>query len=98
MAVLTGLRPELRILLAEVKAQPEDDTPRLILADWLQDQGDPRGELIHLQVVRAGLARDDPRHVELRRREGQILHRHVLGWLGPLGDVVADWSFSRGFL
>jgi uncharacterized protein (TIGR02996 family) len=90
--------PELGILLADVKDQPDDDTPRLILADWLQDQGDPRGELIHLQVVRAGLTLDDPRHDELLRRERQILRRHALDWLGPLADLAAGWEFSRGFI
>jgi uncharacterized protein (TIGR02996 family) len=94
MAVLT----ELRILLADVKAQPEDDTPRLILGDWLQDQGDPRGELIHLQVVRARLAEDDPRYTELRRHEAQLLRRHVHDWLGPLVDLASGWEFDRGFI
>jgi uncharacterized protein (TIGR02996 family) len=90
--------PELRILLADVKAQPDEDTPRLILADWLQDQGDPRGELIHLQVVRARLTVDEPRHDELLRREWQILSRHALDWLGPLADLASGWEFLRGFI
>jgi uncharacterized protein (TIGR02996 family) len=98
MSTLSASGAELRILLAEVKAQPDDDAPRLILADWLQDQGDPRGELIHLQVVRARLAEDDPRWVELRRRELQLLRRHVHDWLGPLADLAGHWYFERGFI
>jgi uncharacterized protein (TIGR02996 family) len=98
MSALSACHPELRILLADVKAEPDDDTPRLILADWLQDQGDVRGELIHLQVVRHRIPEDDPRHAELFRREREILGHHVFDWLGPLADLVASWDFSRGFI
>lgn len=97
MAALSS-HPELRILLADVKAQPEDDTCRLVLGDWLQDQGDPRGELINLQVVRARLAEDDPRRLDLKRREAVLLRRHVHDWLGPLVDLCAGWEFDRGFI
>jgi uncharacterized protein (TIGR02996 family) len=90
--------PELRILLADVKAQPEDDTPRLILGDWLQDQGDPRGEFIHLQVVLRRLAADDPRQDELYQRERRLLHQNALDWLGPLADPSSGWVFLRGFI
>ena len=31
------------------RRNPEDDTPRLILADWLEEHGDSRGEFIRLQ-------------------------------------------------
>ena len=98
MSAVSAFHPELRILLADVKAQPEDDMPRLILADWLQDQGDPRGELIHLQVVRTRLEEDDQRHHEMLRRERQILRRHALDWLGLLADRAAGWEFARGFI
>jgi uncharacterized protein (TIGR02996 family) len=41
-------------LLQAILAAPDDDTPRLILADWYEDNGDPaRAELIRLQVQRA---------------------------------------------
>jgi uncharacterized protein (TIGR02996 family) len=89
---------QLLVFLREIKDQPDDDTPRLILADWLQDQGEARGELIHLQVVRARIAEDDPRYNELYRRERQILARHAFHWLGPFIDVVGDWEFRRGLV
>jgi uncharacterized protein (TIGR02996 family) len=44
-------------LLAAVRAEPDDDAPRLILAGWLEERGDPRGELIRLQVRIAELQR-----------------------------------------
>jgi uncharacterized protein (TIGR02996 family) len=85
-------------LLAEAKANPDDDTPRLVLADWLQDRGDPRGELLALGLAMHRLGEDDPRWAALRRRERQLLGRHVFDWLGPLIDRASQWTFQRGFL
>ena len=46
--------------LQAILEAPEDETPRLVYADWLEDQGDPRGEFIRLQAQLARLAPDDP--------------------------------------
>jgi len=46
-------RPELLALLDAVKDNPDDDTPRLALADWLDEQGDP------LDAERAKFIRED---------------------------------------
>ena len=52
-------------LLAEIYAAPDDDAPRLVYADWLQERGDPRGEFIALQLERArGKARSGGRQRE----------------------------------
>ena len=32
-----------------VVAEPDGDVPRLVLADWLDEQGDDRGELIRVE-------------------------------------------------
>ena len=37
--------------VAAICAEPDDDLPRLIYADWLDDRGDPRGEFIRLQLA-----------------------------------------------
>lgn len=36
--------------LADIVARPDDDTPRLIYADWLKEHDDPMGDFIQLQV------------------------------------------------
>ena len=36
--------------LAAVLQSPEDDGHRLIYADWLDEQDDPRGEFIRVQI------------------------------------------------
>jgi uncharacterized protein (TIGR02996 family) len=38
-------------LLAEIRTNPADDRTRLVYADVLQQRGDPRGELIALQLA-----------------------------------------------
>lgn len=86
----------LEALFAEVYADPVADSPRLVLADLLLQRGDPRGELIALQ-----LARGDG---EPTKRELSLLGKHGRAWLGRLAPVVS-WrrrhsrtAFRRGFL
>lgn len=41
-------------LLSAIREAPADDLPRLVYADWLEDQGrHERGELIRLQLALA---------------------------------------------
>jgi uncharacterized protein (TIGR02996 family) len=96
--VLEPPRPEVLLFLREIKEHPEDDTPRLILADWLQDRGEARGEFVHLQVVRARLDRGDPQALALERREKALLGRHLFAWLDCLVDHVVAWQFARGLV
>lgn len=37
-----------RAFLDEIEANPHDDVPKLIYADWLDEQGDPLGAVIRL--------------------------------------------------
>jgi uncharacterized protein (TIGR02996 family) len=39
--------------LQAIRAAPDEDAPRLVYADWLEEQGDPRGEFIRLQCAHA---------------------------------------------
>jgi uncharacterized protein (TIGR02996 family) len=80
-------------LLAAIYAAPDDDGPRLVYADYLQQRGDPRGELIALQLA----ARPTR---EQRARASQLLAEHGKHWLGPLAAMVklTGMKFARGFL
>src|SRR5947208_5706385 len=66
-------RPEVIAFLREAKENPDDDTPRLILADWLEDRGDPRGEFVRLQAT----------HKQHERAKA-ISELHKAEWLGEL--------------
>jgi uncharacterized protein (TIGR02996 family) len=79
-------------LLAVIRAQPEEDTPRLIYADWLDENDQPeRAEFIRSQIERAGLDGDDPRWRELINREAELIVAAKQTWLRPY-FLWADWS------
>jgi uncharacterized protein (TIGR02996 family) len=48
---------EIEGLLTAISKQPEDDTPRLIFADWLTEKGDKRGDFIREQCQWAAFSR-----------------------------------------
>jgi uncharacterized protein (TIGR02996 family) len=63
-------------LLAAIAAEPETIGNWIVYADWLSDRGDPRGELIAIELaIEAGLANDEARerHRLLTRDEQQLL-------------------------
>lgn len=51
-----------------ILADPDDDTPRLVYADWLTERGDPLGEVIVVQCTRARLQREGKRATAEYRR------------------------------
>lgn len=79
-------------LLEAVLAAPDDDVPRLIYADWLEDRGQPeRAEFIRLQI-------DDQRdpNDERQRRCRQLLAAHRQEWTIP--GIPGVQQFRRGFV
>jgi uncharacterized protein (TIGR02996 family) len=90
--------PDHRAFLQAIQANPADDGPRLVYADWLDEHGDPCGEFIHVQVARARLRPDEPGFAALLRREVELLVQHRPDWVGPLAEVVSHEVFERGFI
>ena len=41
--------------LRKIADHPDEELPRLIFADWLEEQGDPRAELIRVQCRRSSV-------------------------------------------
>jgi uncharacterized protein (TIGR02996 family) len=80
-------------LLQAVVAAPADDAPRLVLADWLTERGDPRGEFISMQIaLERGLAEDEER---LNERAQKLLEAHGARWSPD--PALARVHFKRGF-
>src|SRR5262245_51645294 len=94
---MTATRDQQAALLAAIRAEPEEDMLRLVFADWLEEQGDPRAEFIRLQCSLASMAQDDPRWQELERREEELLRQHGETWKGNPPQKV-EVSFLRGLL
>jgi uncharacterized protein (TIGR02996 family) len=89
-----------RAFLQAIRDEPEDDTHRLVYADWLQDHGDEvRAEFIRVQCELAWLSRKDARRPDLERRERELLMKRRDTWLGPLKKVLRydHCTFRRGF-
>jgi uncharacterized protein (TIGR02996 family) len=91
-------RPEVLAFLQDIKENPEDDTPRLVLADWLEERGDARGEFVRLQCRRARLSEDDPAVRALEGREAELLKQHRAAWLGVLAEKAFSTEFRRGLV
>jgi uncharacterized protein (TIGR02996 family) len=95
-------------LLAAIAAHPDEDTPRLVFADWLDENGDPeRAEFIRVQIARAQNADGKgalpaAEVAALAARERALLERNRDRWLAPLRALNAysrrDGAFWRGFV
>ncbi len=77
---------------------PDDDAPRLIYADWLEERGDPRGEFIRVQGALSRMDEYDPRRWDLMARERELLSEHGDNWLGLAPDLPEAWTYRRGFV
>src|SRR4051794_39815561 len=89
--------------LQAIIERPDDDTPRLVYADWLEEHGDAaRAEFIRVQCQLFRLPPDAPDRVELERRELRLLDAHESKWLGPIRRGWLTRLFSdfwrRGFI
>src|SRR5262245_13423738 len=86
-------------MLRAIVDSPDDDRPRLLYADWLEEQGDPeRADFIRVQCSLASLAESDPRRPELRQREAALLNQFGWVWAEELGTQISEWQFRRGFV
>lgn len=91
--------PEEYSFLNQIRLQPEDITARLIYADWLEENEDPRSELIRLQCEKFELLPADPDLHTLKSRERELLDLHADSWLEPLGQLGNPFiTFDRGLL
>jgi uncharacterized protein (TIGR02996 family) len=91
---------------------PDDDTPRLVFADWLDEHGDSAGrdraEFIRIQLELAKLSPEqrrtsfDERVVALRRRQYALFDANGKRWMEALPACfrkrLGVEHFERGFL
>src|SRR5262245_16683342 len=96
----------LRAFLEDCKDHPEDDAPRLILADWLEEHGETeadraRGEFVRLQVRLAHreLADEDDAERADRARAWELQRRYHSAWIGDLADAgLGEFCLVRGLV
>jgi uncharacterized protein (TIGR02996 family) len=87
-------------LLAAIGANPDDDTVRLVYADWLDEYDRPeRAEFIRLQIRLYRGGTSDPIAETLRARQHALLLAHEAEWKRDLPEgFQALPGFRRGFL
>src|SRR2546421_120543 len=89
--------------LEDICAHAEDDAPRLIYADWLEEHGQPdRAEFIRVQCRLADLTPGAAEYVDLQERERDLYpvgrqHNPAMPkgfrceWHGSLDRGFPDW-------
>lgn len=90
--------PAQQAFLASILANPDDKKARLVYADLLQEQDDPRGTFIVLQCTRAELPDDDERVPALDAQSKALLDKHKKAWTAYGDNKGARWEFRRGFV
>src|SRR5262245_7595251 len=74
--------------LLTIRDRPDDDGPRLVYADWLEERGDcDRAELIRLQC-----------RGEHEPRVRELVHLYGKSWAGPAARHTYSIAFRRGFV
>jgi uncharacterized protein (TIGR02996 family) len=99
---------EERALLAAIIANPDEDTPRLVYADWLQERDRPeRAEFIRLSIELANLRYGTPgaetRYWQLRAARDPLITRFHKQWEQEFAARFPAtrnlwFGFRRGFV
>src|SRR3954451_10228135 len=88
--------PDAESFIAAVAANPADDLPRLVFADWLDENGDPaRAGFIRDHVRRAKLRPGTDEYKALFRRCADTLKTNLPAWIKPACDAFgqpAEWK------
>ena len=89
--------PEALALLRTVREHYHDDAPRLVLADYLEENG----EAGRAEFIRVGVERDRHPHSSepwqrLYLREQELIKQHEKRWLGSIRPVFRHVVGARG--
>jgi uncharacterized protein (TIGR02996 family) len=82
---MLSLRDALESALVE---NPDDLATHYAYADYLQEQGDPRGEFIQLQLALEDTQRSGAEWRKMQARAKELLQVHHRQWLGVLADEL----------
>lgn len=75
---------------------PDDAENHAVYADWLQDQGDSRGEFIQVQLALEDTGLSVEARLELQARESELIAQHAFDWLGTLGGLFLKRNAKTG--
>jgi uncharacterized protein (TIGR02996 family) len=92
------MQTEAEAFLQRIRAYPDDDAQRLIFADWLDEEGDPRGRFVRVQLALADLPAGAPERPALLSAERDLLAAHREAWEAPFRGLATGCVFRRGFV
>ena len=82
--------------LSEIKADPNNAAAKLVYADWLDDRGNPRAEIIRVREKLKTLSPLDEPYWDLKDRFRELRDRQDARWLTALQyDAVYRPMFTR---
>ena len=85
-------------LVKEIISKPDDDEPRLIYADWLEENGEaPRAEFIRMQCGLSAMENWEHGYDSLKQKSLNLLRKHEADWKRELG-ISSRLYFRRGFI
>jgi uncharacterized protein (TIGR02996 family) len=88
--------PDAESFVAAIAAAPADDLPRLVFADWLDENGDPtRAAFIRDHVRLAKLRPGTDEYKTLFRKCADTLRANLPAWIQPACDAFgqpAEWK------
>lgn len=85
--------------LRAIRAEPNEDFPRLVYSDWLEENGQAeRAEFIRIQCAIAAAADDDPKRPALSQRENRLWRKFGPNWRAQLPHDLRIYPFHRGFV
>jgi uncharacterized protein (TIGR02996 family) len=79
-----------RAFLTAILERPDDDTTKLVYADWLDEQGDPKGEYLRLMLKvrqeRVVTPEQRQRHKELSAELAELRTQEMQAWRAHLRE------------
>jgi uncharacterized protein (TIGR02996 family) len=91
-AIPTSMREALELALL---AHPDDLANHMAYADYLTEQGDPRGEFIRIQLALEDQTKPANERKNLQQQEKKLLKKHGRDWLGELAPFLLDQKVSK---
>lgn len=82
-------------LLQQIAANPTDDAPRLVYADFLTEKGIGWGEVIPL-LLKPEPAYGTPEYRPHVDQIEKLTKKHLKAWLEPIRPFITGWSTNEG--
>ena len=83
--------------ISAILDNPDDDTARLVFADWLQEHGEPeRAEFIRCQIEAAKLPEPKREKSKPAKRAAALLKKHEAEWRKVVPEREDDYFYLYG--